>query len=138
MDTLFTISDLAREFEVTTRTLRFYEEKGLLNPKRNGSQRIFNATDRIRLKLILRGKRLGFSLEESRDIIGMYEPDVESNRQLESLLDKIHEKQKQLERQKQEINTMLKDLKNTEAICRDALSNSGKRKNAASKIRTTQ
>ena len=136
MNRLFTITDLAREFQVTTRTLRFYEEKGLLTPLREGNTRIFNATDRIRLKLILRGKRLGFSLDESREIIGMYEPDAENDQQLQSLLDKIREKQQLLQRHKQEINTMLRDLKKTEAICIDALSASVTRKNLANKSRT--
>ena len=120
----FSISDLAKEFEVTTRTIRFYEEKGLLKPKRQGNTRIFSTADRIRLKLILRGKRLGFSLDESHDIIGMYEPATENSRQLEMLLGKIRKKQLRLELQKKEINTMLKDLRNTEAICRNALSDS--------------
>ena len=122
MNDQFSITDLAREFSITTRTIRFYEEKGLLTPQRQGSSRIFNMTDRIRLKLILRGKCLGFSLEESRDIIGMYEPETANTRQLEVLLDKIHEKQQLLEQQKKEINKMLKDLKNTEQICLDTLS----------------
>jgi DNA-binding transcriptional MerR regulator len=120
----YSISELAKEFEVTTRTLRFYEEKGLLNPGRQGIKRIFSAADRIRLKLILRGKRLGFSLDESSDIIGMYEPETENNRQLEMLLNKIREKRTFLEQQKKEINSMLKDLRNTETICLDALSES--------------
>lgn len=138
MNKLFTISELAREFEVTTRTIRFYEEKGLLTPKRNGSQRIFSPADRVRLKLILQGKRLGFSLEESQDIIGMYEPDAENIRQIKSLLDKVLEKRELLQRQKQEINTMLRDLKNTETICLDALSESNKRKKTTRKDRTRQ
>ena len=122
MDKQYSISDLANEFGITTRTIRFYEEKGLLSPKRQGSSRIFNETDRVRLKLILRGKRLGFSLEESRSIIGMYEPETANTRQLEVLLDKIHEKQELLEQQKKEINKMLRELRNTAESCLDALS----------------
>ena len=68
-ETTYTISDLAREFDITTRTIRFYEEAGLLDPHREGQQRIYRDADRVKLKLILRGKRLGFSLAESRDII---------------------------------------------------------------------
>ncbi|NKB34404.1 MAG: MerR family transcriptional regulator [Pseudomonadales bacterium] len=122
MTTVYSISELAQEFKVTPRTIRFYEEKGLLSPGRKGSVRVFSSADRIRLKLILRGKLIGFSLDESRDIIDLYEPETTNNRQLESLLDKISEKQLQLEQQKKEINTMLKDLKKTEAICLSALS----------------
>jgi DNA-binding transcriptional MerR regulator len=70
----YSIRDLASEFDVTTRTIRYYEEKGLLSPKRNGSQRIYSPSDRTKLKLILRGKRLGFSLDESAEIILMYGP----------------------------------------------------------------
>ena len=121
MNPPFSISELAREFDVSTRTLRFYEEKGLLAPERKGNTRIFDAADRVRLKLILRGKRLGFSLEESHDIIALYEPKTENSRQLQSLLDKIHEKREHLQLQKKEINNMLRDLKHTEAICRHAL-----------------
>ena len=69
----YSISELSQEFDVTTRTLRFYEEKGLLAPTRKGQSRIYAARDRARLKLILRGKRLGLTLEESRDIILMYD-----------------------------------------------------------------
>ena len=107
----YSISELAREFGITPRTIRFYEEKGLLSPQRNGSARIFNAADRVRLVLILRGKRIGFSLEESRDIIDMYEPETANTHQLESLLNKLHEKRLLLERQEKEINMMIRDLK---------------------------
>ena len=121
MTDAYSISELAREFEVTPRAIRFYEEKGLLCPGRNGSTRVFSPADRVRLKLILRGKKIGFSLEESRDIIELYEPETANTRQLESLLRKIQEKRIQLEQQKKEINTMLKDLKKTEAVCLTAL-----------------
>ena len=121
MTDAYSISELAREFEVTPRAIRFYEEKGLLCPGRNGSTRVFSPADRVRLKLILRGKKIGFSLEESRDIIEMYEPETANTRQQESLLRKIQEKRIQLEQQKKEINTMLKDLKKTEAVCLTAL-----------------
>ena len=70
MSTTFTISELAKEFGVTTRTIRFYEDQGLLSPKREGTNRVFSARDRVRLKLALRGKRLGFSLAEIREQIG--------------------------------------------------------------------
>jgi DNA-binding transcriptional MerR regulator len=71
----YSITELATDFDITTRTIRFYEEKGLLNPQRKGQTRIYSAADRIKLKLILRGKRLGLSLEESKDIIEMYQPE---------------------------------------------------------------
>lgn len=120
----FSISELAREFDITPRTIRFYEEKGLLSPRRNGSTRVFSEADRVRLVLILRGKRIGFSLEESRDIIDMYEPGTRNTRQLESLLIKIYEKRLLLEQQKKEIDAMIRDLKETESTCREALKSS--------------
>ena len=82
---------------------------------------MFSASDRVRLKLILRGKKIGFSLDESRDIIEMYEPETDNTRQLENLLLKIREKRLLLEQRKKEINTMLKDIKKTESICLSAL-----------------
>lgn len=70
----YSISDLARELDITTRTIRFYEEQGMLCPERRGLERIYSARDKVTLKLILRGKRIGFSLAECRDLIGLYDP----------------------------------------------------------------
>ena len=117
----FTIRELAEEFDITTRTLRFYEEKGLLNPSRSGQVRHYSAADRTRLRLILRGKRLGLTLDESRDIIDMYQPSGSNQAQLESLIAKIEEKQIQLENQKRDIDATLEDLKNAKAQCLSAL-----------------
>ena len=120
----FSISDLAAEFSITTRTLRFYEEKGLLAPKRIGKTRIFSSAQRVKLVLILRGKRLGFSLEESRDIIEMYDPLAKNKRQLQSLMEKIAEKRQIIEKQRAEINSMLEDLRAAEKNCIQALTES--------------
>jgi|TARA_B110000438_G_scaffold81283_2_gene81124 DNA-binding transcriptional MerR regulator len=120
----FSISDLAAEFGITTRTLRFYEEKGLLAPKRIGKTRIFSSAQRVKLVLILRGKRLGFSLEESRDIIEMYDPLAKNKRQLQSLMEKIAEKRQIIEKQRAEINSMLEDLRAAEKNCIQALTES--------------
>jgi len=87
----FSISDLAKEFGVTTRTIRHYEELGLVKPSRAGQVRIYNRGDRTRLKLILRGKRLGFSLQESSDIIQLYDPSHNNREQLQQLAQKIQE-----------------------------------------------
>jgi len=81
----------AEEFKVTTRTLRFYEEKGLLKPTRIGQTRVYSAADRTRLKLILRGKRLGLSLDESAEIILMYDPIGSNSKQILTLIDKIQD-----------------------------------------------
>ena len=118
----YSISDLAGEFDVTTRTIRFYEEKGLLNPRREGTRRIYSAADRTRLRLILRGKRLGLSLDESADIIGMYGTPGNNRRQLEKLIDKIREKREDLRRQQRDLEAVLKELADAESRCREALS----------------
>ena len=81
-DISFSISDLAREFGVTTRAIRFYEDEGLLSPSRSGRQRVYTSRDHVRLKLIVRGKRLGFSLSEVREIIEMYDLDSGESGQL--------------------------------------------------------
>lgn len=117
----YSISDLANEFDITTRTIRFYEEKGLLTPERKGQTRIFSPADRVKLKLILRGKRLGISLEESRAIIEMYDPEHGNVEQLQLLIKKIRENRAQLERQLHDIEVMMLDLRDAEEKCLDAL-----------------
>src|SRR5256885_15556779 len=97
------IADLAREFDVTTRTIRFYEDEGLIAPKRQGQRRIFSARDRVRLRLILRGKRLGFSLGEIRDIIDLYDRAPGGVGQLRFFIGKIRERRAALERQRDDI-----------------------------------
>ena len=117
----YTISDLAGEFDVTTRTIRFYEEKGLLKPLREGTRRIYSPADRTRLRLILRGKRLGLSLDESAEIIGMYGTPGNNRRQPERLVDKIREKKEDLQRQQRDLKAMLRELTEAEIKCHDAL-----------------
>ena len=121
--TLYSIRHLAEEFAVTTRTLRFYEEKGLLQPKRQGSNRSYDSADRARLKLILRGKRLGLTLEESSDIITMYQSQGSNRAQLSALLEKIAEKKQQLKIQQKELATMMADLEVWGARCEAELAN---------------
>jgi len=121
MKNSFSISDLAGEFDVTTRTIRFYEEKGLLNPKREGTRRIYAPADRTKLRLILRGKRLGLSLDESAEIILMYGSPGNNRRQLESLITKIQEKRAELKRQQSDLKVMLKELADAEHKCRRVL-----------------
>lgn len=118
---MYTISHLASEFDVTTRTIRFYEEKGLLKPKREGTRRIYNAADRTKLRLILRGKRLGLSLDESAEIILMYGTPGNNRKQLEALVIKIQEKRAELKRQQSDLRLMLKELAGAEQKCRTAL-----------------
>lgn len=106
----FSIGDLAREFDVTPRTLRFYEEKGLLNPAREGQSRVYGASDRTRLRLILRGKRLGLTLDESASLIMMYDPASNNEHQLEALIEKIRESRVRLEEQLKDLQRMLSDV----------------------------
>jgi DNA-binding transcriptional MerR regulator len=124
-DRTYRISDLASEFDVTTRTIRFYEEKRLLNPLRDGQTRIYSAADRIKLKLILRGKRLGLSLEDSKSIIEMYHPEHDNSPQLIKLIDKIRERRRllkeQLKQQLQDLQDMIYELDQAENRCQDAL-----------------
>lgn len=124
---LYGIRDLASEFDVTTRTIRYYEEKGLLSPRREGSQRIYSASDRTKLKLILRGKRLGLSLDESAEIVLMYGSPEKNRQQLEKLIDRIRLKRLELKRQKDDLETMLTDLQGVEKKCRVALKDFDKR-----------
>jgi DNA-binding transcriptional MerR regulator len=117
----YTISDLASEFGITTRTIRFYEEKGLLAPTRSGQQRVYSSADRVRLKLILRGKRLGFTLQESRDLIAMYDPAHGNVEQLQRLIQKIEIKEALLQRQLRDIAGMQRDLDEVRQRCNEAL-----------------
>lgn len=117
----FTISELAKEFDVTSRTIRFYEEKGLLSPTRHGQHRIYDKADRVRLELILRGKRAGLSLDESREIIDMYDRGSSNERQYRFLLDKVNDKQVQLERQIEDIQQLIKGLQEVRSRCEKAL-----------------
>lgn len=110
MNTDYSISDLSREFEVTPRTLRYYEEKGILAPLRKGQTRVYSTADRAHLILILRGKQLGLSLQESADLISMYDPATNNKRQLELLIGKIRAQRLHLQNQKEELERMIVDL----------------------------
>jgi|TARA_B110000261_G_C13035451_1_gene338069 DNA-binding transcriptional MerR regulator len=115
MSSQYSISELSQEFDVTTRTLRFYEEKGLLSPVRSGQNRAYSGADRARLILILRGKTLGLSLTQSADLIAMYDPASDNKKQLETLIEKIQSRRQQLQTQKQELERMIIDLDAWEA-----------------------
>lgn len=116
----YSISDLAKEFSITTRTIRFYEAEGLLSPKRNGQTRIYAENDRVALKLILRGKRLGFSLAESKELIALYDPASGNERQLKTLLEKIQLRRELLNQQLKDIQAMQQELDLVEQRCREA------------------
>jgi DNA-binding transcriptional MerR regulator len=117
----YSISDLARELDITTRTIRFYEEQGMLTPERRGLERVYTARDKVTLKLILRGKRIGFSLAECRDLIGLYDPEHGNHKQLHTMLGKITERRAQLDQQLLDIQQMQLELDTAEERCKLAL-----------------
>lgn len=117
----YSISDLARELDITTRAIRFYEEQGLLSPERRGQERIYSARDKVTLKLILRGKRIGFSLAECRELISLYDPSGGNQKQLRTMLDKIAERRAQLDQQMLDIQQMQIELDTAEERCHAAL-----------------
>jgi DNA-binding transcriptional MerR regulator len=117
----FTISDLAREFGVTTRTIRFYEDQGLLTPAREGRNRIYSKRDRVRLKLTLRGKRLGFSLGEVRELFDLYDSARDEAAQLNHCLVILEKRRAQLQQQKEDIDALLGEIGLFEIQCRQIL-----------------
>lgn len=118
----YSISELASEFDVTTRSIRFYEDQGLLKPERKGQTRIYSSKDRVRLKLILRGKRLGFSLAESRELFDLWdETESGSERQLLKMLETLAQKQNQLEQQLKDIQMAKIELDSAQTRCQLAL-----------------
>ncbi len=106
----YSISQLAKAFGITTRSIRHYEEKGLLRPARQGKQRIYTRGDRVRLQLILRGKRVGFSLDEIAEILDLYHGPRGEEAQRRFLLEKLAEKRAQLREQRRCIDNMLQEL----------------------------
>ncbi len=117
----FSISELAREFDVTPRAIRFYEDQGLLAPKRDGQRRIYSPRDRTRLKLTLRGKRLGLTLSEIRDLIDMYEPGRDERPQLERFLAVLEEHKASLVQQRADIEAQLSEIRTFEKKVRKQL-----------------
>ncbi|WP_286786342.1 MULTISPECIES: MerR family DNA-binding transcriptional regulator [Pseudomonas] len=117
----YSISELARELDITPRAIRFYEEQGMLAPERRGQERVYDSRDKVTLKLILRGKRIGFSLAECKELIELYDP-AEGNRvQLETFMRKIEERRGQLDQQLLDIEQMKLELDTAEERCRAAM-----------------
>ena len=119
--TEFSISELAREFDVTPRAIRFYEDQGLLAPRREGQRRIYTARDRTRLKLTLRGKRMGLSLSEIRELIDMYEPGRDERPQLERFLAVLDAHKQSLEQQRADLEAQLAEIRTFEKRVRKQL-----------------
>jgi DNA-binding transcriptional MerR regulator len=121
----YSIGDLAREFDVTPRTIRFYEDQGLLAPRREGQRRIYTQRERTRLKLTLRGKRLGLSLSEIRELIDMYEPGRDERPQLERFLAALESHRSALEQQRTDIEAQLSEIAVFEKRVRKQLAREG-------------
>ncbi|MCK6404612.1 MAG: MerR family DNA-binding transcriptional regulator [Rhodocyclaceae bacterium] len=117
----FSISDLAREFDITPRTIRFWEDQGLLFPRREGQTRVFSRRDRTRLKLALRGKRLGLSLARIKEMIEMYDTARDESSQLLKFLDVLAERRAAYERQREDIEAVLGEIADFEQVCRELL-----------------
>jgi DNA-binding transcriptional MerR regulator len=117
----FSISELAREFDVTPRAIRFYEDQGLISPRRDGQRRIYTARDRTRLKLTLRGKRLGLTLSEIRELIDMYEPGQDERPQLERFLAVLESHRASLLQQRTDIEAQLSEIQTFEKRIRKRL-----------------
>lgn len=118
----YSIGELSKEFDITPRSIRFYEEQGLLSPERNGQSRIYRKKDRVRLKLVLRGKRLGFSLAETKTLFDLYDTNQNSKEQLEEMLRMTHDKREVLMQQMDDIKNLMVELDDVEQRCKDELS----------------
>jgi DNA-binding transcriptional MerR regulator len=113
----WSIAELAAAYDVTLRTIRFYEDKGLLTPERRGTARVYHPRDKVRLGLILRGKRLGFSLDEIATIVDMYDAEPGEEGQLVYLLDQIGSRRAELEQRRRDIDETLLELAEVERRC---------------------
>ena len=125
MDKFYTITELTREFGVSTRTLRFYEDEGLINPERRGRTRLFRPADRRLIQEILRGRRIGFTIAEIREIIKVYKDPPGEVGQLEMLMAKVSEKREDLRQKRRDIEETLAELDNVEEACLTRLAEIG-------------
>lgn len=121
----YTVPELASELGITPRAIRFYETKGLLSPQRAGNTRIYTKKDRARLVLILRGKRLGFTLADIREFLDLYEVDTSQVSQIQLLMRKVKARMEDLEEQRRELNVVLGELGDIVQQCTDALKEKG-------------
>lgn len=117
----YTITELAQEFDITPRAIRFYEDVGLLEPARSGRNRVYTQRDRTRLKLTLRGKRLGLALSEIKQLVDMYDSESDNVPQLEAFLGVLADHRRQLEQQREDIEVTLAEIAQHEARCRSLL-----------------
>lgn len=122
----FSITELANEFALTTRAIRFYEDQGLLSPERRGTRRIYSQRERVRLKLVLRGKRLGMSLADISGILDLYDADHSERPQLLKFLEVLGARRVLLEQQREDIDVVLEEISSIERDCRKRLKSSAK------------
>jgi len=127
----YTISELAKEFDLTTRAIRFYEDCGLLAPQRHGRNRVYSARDRTRLKLTLRGKRLGLTLAEVKELVDMYESPRDTQPQLKKFLVVLAAHRAQLEQQLADLHANLDEVRAHEKEARRLLADGAKRRDKA-------
>ncbi|RZJ08109.1 MAG: MerR family DNA-binding transcriptional regulator [Rubrivivax sp.] len=120
-ETTFTITELAAEFDITPRAIRFYEEAGLLEPGRKGRNRVYSSRDRTRLKLTLRGKRLGLALQEIKQLVDMYDSQSSAEPQLTAFVAILARHREQLEQQRSDIEVTLAEIRQHEKRCRALL-----------------
>ncbi len=125
MDKIFSVTELARDLGVTPRTIRFYEDQGLISPQRAGNTRVYTHRDRARMILILRGKQLGFSLRDIKEYLDLYVVDTTQSEQLQHLVKKARERIVQLEAQAQAVKTTLQELKEIERLSIETLAGRG-------------
>ncbi|MDQ0320053.1 DNA-binding transcriptional MerR regulator [Pararhizobium capsulatum DSM 1112] len=125
MNKYYTITELTREFGVSTRTLRFYEDEGLIHPERRGRTRLFRTADRRLIQEILRGRRIGFSIAEIREIIQVYKDPPGESGQLRLLMKRVEEKREELNQKRKDIEETLEELNNVEEACLTRLAEIG-------------
>jgi DNA-binding transcriptional MerR regulator len=137
MSSTFTIGELAREFDLTTRAIRFYEDCGLICPQRSGRNRVYTQRDRTRLKLTLRGKRLGLTLAEVKELVDMYESPRDTQAQLQKYLLVLASHREQLEQQMTDLHVTLDEVRSHEREAHRLLEQSGSGKARARKAKVT-
>ncbi|HEV2901351.1 MerR family DNA-binding transcriptional regulator [Mesorhizobium sp. AaZ16] len=130
-DGFLRIGDMAKKFGVTLRTLRFYEDKGLLHPQRDGSTRLYTRRDKARLKLILLGRKVGFSLRDVKQMMDLYDPSGTNTKQLRLALDKSEKQLARLQKQKQVIEDAIDELSNSMSLVRKMLAERSSQTNSA-------
>jgi len=125
MEQIYSVTELAKDLGVTPRTIRFYEDQGLVSPQRAGNTRVYSHRDRARMILILRGKRLGFTLRDIKEFLDLYVVDTTQVEQMQLLITKVRARIKLLEDQRQALELSLHELRDIEKITSDSLTNKG-------------